>query len=44
MENMINGVFTVMLDGQLIYQGTTAACLPHTKFPANWHVMCSSNH
>ena len=48
-KRQITGVFTVTLDGQflppqLIYQGTTAACLPRTKFPADWHVTCSPNH
>ena len=48
-KRQITGVFTVTLDGQflppqLIYQGTTAACLPRTKFPTDWHVTCSPNH
>ena len=45
----ITGVFAITLDGKflpphLIYQGTTAACLPRTKFPVNWHITCSPNH
>ena len=42
-KRQITGVFTITLDGQflppqLIYQGTTSACLPRVKFPNNWHV------
>ena len=45
----ITGVFTVTLDGQfllvqLIYQGSTKACLPRVKFPTDWHVTSSLNH
>ena len=29
---------------QLIYQGKTAACLPKTQFPDDWHVTCTDNH
>ena len=41
-KRQMTGLFAITLDGkfllpQLIYQGTTAACLPFTKFPANWH-------
>ena len=48
-KHQITGVFAITLDGefflpQLIYQGTMAACLPGTKFPANWHITCSPNH
>ena len=48
-KRQITGVFTVTLDSQflppqLIYQGTTAACLSRTKFPADWHITCSPNH
>jgi len=48
-KRQITGVFTITLDGkflppQLIYQGTTSACLPRVKFPSNWHVTCSPNH
>ena len=48
-KRQITAVFTITLDGQflppqLIYQGTTSACLPHIKFPNNWHVTYSPNH
>ena len=48
-KRQITGVFTITLDGQflppqLIYQGTTSACLPHVKFPCDWHVTYSPNH
>lgn len=48
-KRQITGVFAITLDGkflppQLISQGTTAACLPRTKFPANLHITCSPNH
>ena len=44
-KRQIMGVFTITLDGQflppqLIYQGTTSACLPRVNFPSNWHVTC----
>ena len=29
---------------QLIYQGKTGACLPHFKFPDDWHITCTENH
>lgn len=32
------------LPSQLIYQGETAACLPHYKFPNDWLVACTPNH
>ena len=39
-KRQITGVFAITLDGQflppqLIYQGTTSACLPHVKFPCD---------
>ena len=48
-KRQITGVFAITLDGkflppQLIDQGTTAACLPCSKFPINWHITCSRNH
>ena len=48
-KRQITGVFTVTLDGQslpvqLIYQGSTKACLPRVKFPTDWHVTSSPNH
>ena len=40
-KRQITAVFTVTLDGQflpvqLIYQGSTKACLPRVKFPTDW--------
>jgi len=48
-KHQITGVFTGTLDGQflpvqLIYQGSTKACLPHVQFPTDWHVTSSPNH
>ena len=42
-------VFLVTLDGQflpeqLIYQGSTKACMPCVKFPYDWHVTSSPYH
>ena len=48
-RRQITGVFTVIIDGrcvspQLIYQGTTSACLPSTTFPSDWNVTSTLNH
>ena len=48
-KRQITGVFTGTLDGQflpvqLIYQGSTKACLPRVQFPTDWHVTSSPNH
>ena len=28
----------------MIYEGTTAICLPKVTFPSDWHITCSANH
>ena len=45
----ITAVFGVTMEGhflppQLIYQGKTAACLPSTRFPNDWHITYIATH
>ena len=45
----ITAVFGVTMEGhflppQLIYQGKTAAYLPSTRFPSDWHITCMPTH
>jgi len=48
-KRQITAVFAACLDGsllpiQLIYSGKSRACLPHTKFPSDWHITYFHNH
>ena len=48
-KRQITAVFCGTMAGgflplQLIYQGNTTACLPHYKFPDDWHVTYTPNH
>ena len=48
-KRQITGVFAVTLDDdflppQLIYKGTTPACLPKAKCLTGWHLTHSPNH
>ena len=33
-----------LLPPQLVYKGTTKACLPTVKFPDGWDITCTHNH
>ena len=48
-KRQVTAVFACSLSGaflpvQMIYEGTTARCLPKVTFPSDWHITCSANH
>jgi len=48
-KHQITVVFAATMAGhflppQLVYKGTTCACLPTNKFPDLWHVTYTHNH
>ena len=48
-KRQITAVFGATMEGQfippqIIYQGKTAACLPQTRFPSDWHITYTPNH
>ena len=48
-KRQITAVFAATMTGdflppQLVYKGTTRACLPTNKFPDSWHVTYTYNH
>jgi len=48
-KRQITAVFGVTIEGhflplQLIYQDKTAACLPLTRFPSDWHIVYTRTH
>lgn len=48
-KQQITAVFAATISGgflvpQLVYKGTTQACLPTVKFPDSWHITYTHNH
>ena len=48
-KRQMTAVFTATMTGeflppQLVYRGTTRACLPTYKFPDSWHITFTANH
>ena len=48
-KRQITAVFAASMAGdflppQLVYKGTTKACLPTVEFPKGWHITCTHNH
>ena len=42
---VISGTMTgELIPFQVIYQGKTSGCLPHVKFPTDWHATFTPNH